>query len=395
MVCIEYIERVYLSIRIGVVAVNNSPLNLSSRLLVDVKRYAVSPHEHSPHAYGADCPCFIIPRDVLERFAKDKKLSDGQRKSFEDAAKFETEWRKVRIVQSKLSRSARSILPSGAAAVGPPAITVSDCAHGTALPGTPIANPEASKDLTAKRAFVETTAVAEFYLSVFGRNSVDNASKTLMSSIHYSVNYNNAFWNGSQMTYGDGDGNIFLDFTKSNDVIAHELTHGVTQFSAGFAYSNEAGGLNESMSDVFGSMFRQWRAKQMVTKADWLIGKDIMGPGAKAKGYSCLRDLSSPKAKHCLAPQPTNFSEYQNGMDPHYSSGIPNFAFYKAATAIGGKSWEKTGKIWYQALTGFPLNPNMKMSVFANRTRAIAESLFPAEPPVKDAIHKAWTEVGL
>jgi Zn-dependent metalloprotease len=82
-------------------------------------------------------------------------------------------------------------------------------------------------------------------------------------------------------------------------------------------------------------------------------------------------------------------------MDPHESSGIPNLAFYKAAMAIGGKSWEKAGKIWYQALTGFAPNHNMKMQVFANRTRTLAGSLFSAEPAIKTAVDKAWKAVGL
>jgi Zn-dependent metalloprotease len=346
-------------------------------------------------AQGSGCHCFIIPHDVLDRFAKDKKLSAAQRKAFADAAKFEKEWRKVRHMQSRLARTAKSILPSALAAAGPPAITVYDCGNGNTLPGAPVSKPGNASDATAKRAFNETTAVADFYDQLFGRNSVDDGGKTLMSSIHYSVDYNNAFWNGSQMTYGDGDGNIFIDFTKSNDVIAHELTHGVTQYSAGFSYTNEAGGLNESVSDVFGSMFRQWRADQDVTDADWLIGAEIMGPGAMARGYTCLRDMSNPAAKHCLAPQPTKFSQYRDGMDPHSSSGIPNFAFYKAAMAIGGKSWEKAGKIWYQALTGFAANPNMKMSAFANRTRSLAGTIFPSEPAVKKAVDKAWIAVGL
>jgi len=354
---------------------------------------------HQDHA-GSDahrhsCHCFIIPHDVLERFAKDKKLSAKERQSFADAVRFEKEWRKVRTAQSRLARLACTMLPSGLAAAGPPAIAVYDCAHGTALPGTPVVSPGSSSDATAKRVFVETSAVANFYQQLFSRNSVDNAGKTLLSSIHFSVNYNNAFWNGSQMTYGDGDGNIFVDFTKAKDVIAHELTHGVTEYSAGLGYSNQAGGLNESISDVFGSMFRQWRAKQDVTRADWLIGKEIMGPGAIARGYTCLRDMSKPSAKHCLAPQPTKFSQYYDGMDPHQSSGIPNLAFYKAAMAIGGKSWEKAGRIWYQALTGYAPSPNLKMRAFAKRTRTLAGRLFPAEPAVHTAIDQAWTAVGL
>ncbi len=344
------------------------------------------------------CTCFIIPEAVLKRFAIDKKLTEEQRQYFVDAAKLEQEWRKTRASTAKLANLSRSILPtamSAQATASPPSVLVFDCQHGNVLPGTPIANPATSADASAKRTFNETTSVVDFFQSQFGRNSLDNAGMTLLSSIHFSVKYNNAGWTGSQMRYGDGDGNIFIDFTKSNDVIGHELTHGVTQFTSGFVYSNQSGGLNESMSDVFGSMFRQWRANQTVSTADWLIGKEIMGPGAIARGFTCLRDMAKPAASHCLAPQSTKFSQYQNGMDPHDSSGIPNLAFCKAAVAIGGKSWEKTGKIWYEALTGFPPSPNMKMLAFANRTRTIAGTMFPAEPAVKIAIDKAWTAVGL
>lgn len=360
-----------------------------------VTRVAV-PGEQGERRCG--CTCFIVPPRVLERFAKDRKLSAEQRQYFVDAAKFERDWRKARVATAELVKLSGSMLRSAVSAVAaaaPPAILVFDCQHGTTLPGIPIANPGASADGSAKRAFDETTAVVNFFQTVFARNSVDNAGMTLLSSIHFSVNYNNAGWTGSQMRYGDGDGNIFIDFTRSNDVIGHELTHGVTQFSAEFAYQNQAGGLNESMSDVFGSMFRQWRANQTVNAADWLIGKEIMGPGAIARGYTCLRDMSNPAAGHCVAPQPTKFSQYRNGMDPHESSGIPNFAFYKAAMAIGGRSWEKTGKIWYQALTGFAPSPNLKMKAFAKRTRSLAGTLFPGDPAIKTAVDQAWKAVGL
>jgi Zn-dependent metalloprotease len=344
----------------------------------------------------SQCLCFIVPTAVLRRFAKDKTLSKAQRQSFIDAVAFEQQWRRVRTAQVKLSAAA-SLLARGAppAAAGLPAVTAFDCRHGTSLPGTPVASPATSADATVKRAFVEASAVARFYQEAFGRNSVDNAGKTLLSSVHFSVHYNNAFWNGNQMTYGDGDGAIFLDFTKSTDVIGHELTHGVTQYSARLAYTNQAGGLNESMSDVFGSMFRQWRAKQSAAKADWLIGKDIMGPAAIAKGYVCLRDMANPGHKHCLSPQPAHFSKYVDGMDPHQSSGIANLAFYKAAKAIGGNSWGKAGKIWYDALTGPAPQPNLKMSAFANRTRKSAGRLYTNEPSIRVAVDRAWAAVGL
>ena len=98
-------------------------------------------------------------------------------------------------------------------------------------------------------------AVVDSYREYFGCNSVDDAGMTLMSSIHYGVRYDNAFWNGAQMTYGDGDGRVFTDFTKSDDVIGHELTHGVTQFTAGLGYSDEPGALNESVADVLAPRF--------------------------------------------------------------------------------------------------------------------------------------------
>jgi len=351
-----------------------------------------------PLDHAKCCACFIVPAHILEKFAKDKKLTPAQRKSFANAAKVEALWRKSRIAETKHTLMARSVLPMGMtslAATIPPEIAVFDCQHGTALPGNPVNNAPESKDATAQRAFLETKAVADFYNQVFGRNSLDGNGMGLLSSIHYSVDYNNAFWNGRQMTYGDGDGNIFIDFTNSNDVIAHELTHGVTQFTAGLGYSNQAGGLNESMSDVFGTMFRQWRAEQDVTSADWLIGKDIMGPGAIERGFTCLRDMSNPASDHCLAPQPTHFAQYQDGMDPHESSGIPNLAFYKAAMEIGGNSWDKAGQIWYHVLVDYAPNPYMKMDLFANRTRKLANIIFPSEPSVEIAIDNAWKAVGL
>lgn len=347
--------------------------------------------------HNCSCSCFIIPAKVLKKFARDPNLSAKERKSFADAARFEAEWRSLREVKSAFSFAAQKILPTGLknVPVVPPTVSVYDCQHQIILPGVAIENPATSTDQTCTNAFSETTAVATFYQSLFGRNSIDNAGMAMNSSIHYSLNYNNAFWNGSQMTYGDGDGNIFIDFTKGNDVICHELTHGVTQHTLALKYENEPGGLNESISDVFGSMFRQWQGNQNVNQADWLIGKDIMGPGAVARGFTCLRDMSNPAASHCLSPQPDHFSKYRDGMDPHESSGIPNFAFYKAAMAIGGNSWAITGRIWYEALVQTKPSPNLSMKQFATKTRQLSVSLFKSQKMVKNAIDNAWKSVGL
>jgi Zn-dependent metalloprotease len=276
-----------------------------------------------------------------------------------------------------------------------PSVTVYDCKHTQTLPGTPIPKPKTSSDGSVKRTFNQTAKVAKFYQQVFNRNSIDDHGMTMMSSVHFGEKYNNAMWNGSQMIYGDGDGSIFVDFTRGNDVIGHELTHGVTQHSLQLVYSGDAGGLNESVSDCFGSMFRQWEAKQDVKKADWLIGRDIMGPAAKKKGFTCLRDMADPAAKHCLAPQPTKYSQVTPGMDPHYASGPPNLAFYTACTTLGGYSWAKIGQVWYHSLTGFGPMPNMTMKAFAARTRQGAHTLYPGDAAVLAAVDAGWKKVGL
>jgi len=345
----------------------------------------------------SSCGCFIIPRKVLLRFSRDRKLKASQRKAFADAVRLEKGWRHARAVKSRLALLATQVLPGelGAAASAPPHVLLFDCRHGNVLPGVPVHDPGASQDQAAAQAFTETTEVVRFFRSVFGRNSLDGRGMALLSSVHYSVHYNNAFWNGSQMTYGDGDGAIFVGFTRATDVIAHELTHGLTQFTAGFGYDNQAGGLNESISDVFGSMFRQWRAGQTVAQADWLIGSDIMGPVALARGYTCLRDMANPAARHCLSPQPVHFSRYRDGMDPHESSGIANLAFCQAAQGLGGNSWEVAGQVWFHALTELKPAPDMKMKAFANRTRTVAAALHPDEPAVRKAIDAAWKAVGL
>lgn len=335
--------------------------------------------------------CTIVPDAVLKKLSKDKALSAEARRGLSQTIRLDTEIRKLRRQASKLT--ALEFAPKIAIAPRPEK-TVYNCDHSQTLPGMPIANPPASRDATVTTVFSTTGKVAEFFEQVFARNSIDDAGMTLMSSVHFGTDYTNAFWNGLQMAYGDGDGRVFVDFSRSTDVIGHELTHGVTQHALGLGYTNEPGGLNESLSDVFGSMFRQWDAGQTAEEADWLIGHDIMGPEALRRGFTCLRDMSDPGGQHCLSEQPGHYSGYQPGMDPHFSSGIPNRAFYLAAKAIGGPSWEKAGRVWYAALT-FGRAPGMKMKRFADLTRRLAGTTFPDEPNVGAAIDAAWTTVGL
>ena len=341
--------------------------------------------------------CSIVPSDVLVELANDPRFSDAERKGLLDTAKLDLETRKVREQARRQTRAALAMSPSLPVIAATPKVLVYDCKNATTLPGTLVTNPASSSDGTVKRAFDTTTDVAAFYQQNYGRNSIDNAGMTLASSVHYGIDYNNAFWNGFQMTYGDGNGLIFIDFTLGDDVVCHELTHGVTQYTLQLVYTKEAGGLNESMSDVFGVMFQQWRAHKAGKDGavNWLVGKDVMGSQAIAKGFKCLRDLSSPDAPHCLAPQPKHYTQYRPNMGPHTCSGIPNFAFYNAATAIGGPSWDIPGKIWYDAMASFGPSPNLTMSKFADRTRAVAAKLYPGKATVIAGVDAGWKAVGL
>ena len=339
--------------------------------------------------------CFIVPKSVLDRLARDASLKQATRTACRATAQMEVSWRELRGAHGLAAQAHLGTALAGVSLAGAPAITVANCHGSTSLPGTPVPNPGSSTDATAKRCFIETTAVARFYKTCFGRNSVDNLGMTLASSIHYGHAYNNAFWNGTQMIYGDGDQQIFVDFTRSNDVIGHELTHGVTQFTAGLDYADEPGALNESVSDCFGAMFRQWRAGQAASTADWLIGSGIIGPLAAKKGYTCLRDMANPGASHCLSKQPSHYSQYVPGGDPHDNSGIPNHAFYLIAMGIGGRSWSTIGRIWYAALTSPSAKPSMGFKAFKKLTAAAAKSLFPGNSAVYAEVVKGWKAVGV
>jgi Zn-dependent metalloprotease len=346
------------------------------------------------------CDRFIVPSAVLRRLAEDDSLPAESREAMRESIAVEDSWRELRAAhtaatQSTLLAAELTGLRLAGVLATTPAVTVYDCKNTRSLPGAPILDPADSKDITAKRAFDTTRDVVDYYRECFGRNSVDGKGMTLMSSVHYGVRYDNAFWNGAQMTYGDGDGRVFTDFTASDDVIGHELTHGVTQFTAGLDYSDEPGALNESISDVFGAMFHQWRHRQTAGDADWLIGPGVLGPVARAKGYNCLRNMADPGSRQCLSPQPSHYADYVAAGDPHENSGIPNHAFYLSATSVGGRSWETVGKVWYAALTSSKAEPSMTFAAFARLTRSAAKSLFPGERTVYRGVDDAWAQVGI
>jgi Zn-dependent metalloprotease len=281
--------------------------------------------------------------------------------------------------------------------------TLYDAKNGTTLPGKLVRGEgdPAVKDVTANEAYDAAGATYDFYLAVLGRNSVDGRGLRLDSSIHFQRRFDNAFWNGTQMVYGDGDGVIFNRFTISTDVIGHELTHGVTQYSANLEYEGQSGALNESMSDVFGSLVKQYQLKQTADKADWLIGQGLLAKGINGVA---LRSMKAPGTAYNdpklggKDPQPAHIKAYQE-MDEdnggvHINSGIPNHAFFLAATILGGYAWERAGKIWYAALTK-KLSATANFQDAADATFEAAGELFGAGKAEQTAVQQAWSGVGI
>ncbi len=274
--------------------------------------------------------------------------------------------------------------------------------NGSTLPGRLLRDEggPATGDKAADEAYDGAGATYDLYWDIYQRYSLDNNGLKLISSVHYQQNYDNAFWDGQQMVYGDGDGQLFNRFTISVDVIGHELTHGVTQYMANLNYNQQSGALNESFSDVFGSLVKQRTLNQTADAADWLIGEGLFT--SKVNGVA-LRSMKAPGTAYNdpvlgKDPQPGTMSGYVNTTDDnggvHINSGIPNHAFYLAAAAIGGYAWEKAGRIWYVAGRD-KFTSNTDFQGAADLTSQAAGEIYGQNSAEQQAVQNAWAQVGI
>jgi Zn-dependent metalloprotease len=282
--------------------------------------------------------------------------------------------------------------------------TVFDCHNRSGTRGAELVRRESDGpvgDPAADEAFDGAGMTYDFYSQVFQRNSIDNAGMRLDSYVHYGDNYPNAMWDGRRMIYGDGDGELCSRLTQSIDVIAHELTHGVTEHSANLEYRGQPGALNESVSDVFGSLVKQWSRSQTADQADWLIGAECWTPAIEGDALRSLKDPGSAFDAPGIGkdPQPGHMRDYVDLPETpdddmggvHINSGIPNHAFYLFASAIGGFAWETAGQVWYEALQRSKRDTNF--DAFANTTYLVAGEDF--DTPTQRAVQAAWAEVGI
>ncbi|NJN26239.1 MAG: M4 family metallopeptidase [Cyclobacteriaceae bacterium] len=283
-----------------------------------------------------------------------------------------------------------------------------DAENGSAMPGR-LARAEgdaATGDAATDEAYDGAGATFDLYYEIFERNSIDNQGMDLISIVHYLQGYDNAFWNGERMVYGDGDEDLpedqrlFNRFTIAIDIIGHELTHGVTQYEAGLVYKDQPGALNESFSDVFGSLVKQRAKMQTADEADWLIGEGLFTSNVHGAGIRSMKNPGTAYNDPILGkdPQPAHMRDYvQTTSDNggvHINSGIPNRAFFGVAKALGGYAWQKAGKIWYIALRD-KLAANDDFHTAANKTFEVAAALYGKNSPAQLAVQKGWDEVGI
>ncbi|MED4652778.1 M4 family metallopeptidase [Bacillus pseudomycoides] len=273
-----------------------------------------------------------------------------------------------------------------------------DAKNRSTLPGTLWTDTDnvfnASRDAAAVDAHYYAGVTYDYYKNTFNRNSVNDAGAPLKSTVHYGSNYNNAFWDGSQMVYGDGDGYTFTSLSGGLDVIGHELTHAVTENSSNLIYQNESGALNEAISDVFGTLVEYYDNRN----PDWEIGEDIYTPG---KSGDALRSMSDP-AKY---GDPDHYSKRYTGSSDnggvHTNSGIINKAAYLLANGgthygvtVNGIGKDKVGAIYYRANTQYFTESTTFSQARAGLVQAAAD-LYGANSAEVTAVKQTYDAVGV
>lgn len=280
---------------------------------------------------------------------------------------------------------------------------ISDAQNGTELPGQIVrseGDPEVD-DPAVNEAYDGLGITWQLFFDAFQRDSLDGAGLPLLATVHYRQDWDNAQWDGQRMMFGDGDGTVFNRFTLALDVIAHELTHGVTQYTADLTYSGQSGALNESMSDVFGAMAKQFAAGQAADAADWLIGAELFTDQVQGDALRSMKEPGTAYDDDVLGkdPQPGHMDDFVSTTEDnggvHINSGIPNRAFYLAAIGIRGNSWEGAGPIWYEVLTGDQITADIDFAGFAELTVAAAGARYGDDSAQQQAITDAWQEVGV
>jgi Zn-dependent metalloprotease len=342
--------------------------------------------------------CSIVPPHLLTRLAalQDPRLSIASRAARHALLELDP-LRQVR------AEALRAPVGRGSVLGGKLTRRIHDAGGREDLPGTLVRGEgaDATGDAATDEAYEGLGSTYRLFSDEYGRSSIDGAGKALDATVHYGSNYDNAFWDGERMVFGDGDGEIFGRFTASLTVISHELTHGFTQYSTNLVYQGQSGALNESLSDVFGVLVEQREFGQDAAAASWLVGAGIFTPEVQGVALRSLKAPGSAYDDDVLGkdPQPAVMADYvettsDNG-GVHINSGIPNHAFYLAATALGGQAWKGAGSIWYDAVLSGSIPPDCDFPTFAQATHAAAVKRFGSGSREASAVAEAWSQVGV
>jgi Zn-dependent metalloprotease len=282
-----------------------------------------------------------------------------------------------------------------------------NCATGTLMtsPTTTFGNGSNSNRLSAGAdAQYGTNMTWDFYKNTYGRNGIFGTGAGSYNRVHYGNGYVNAFWDGTKMTYGDGDGTNYGPLT-SLDVAGHEMSHGVTENSAGLEYSGESGGLNESTSDIFGTMV-EFYANNANDPGDYLIGEEF-----DLAHHAGFRRMDKPSSDGSSADC---WSTTVGSLDVHYSSGVGNHWFYLVSEGSGAKTLngvsynsptcngstvtgigrDAAARIWYRALTVYMTSTT---DYHGARTASLnaARDLYGAGSTQYNAVAAAWSAVNV
>ena len=283
-------------------------------------------------------------------------------------------------------------------------------------------DPESSIE-SVNEAYDNCGKCLDFFQSQFGRNSYDDNGATIVSTVHYKQGYNNAYWNGEQMVYGDGDGILFHNFSRDMSIVCHELTHAVTSSTSNLLYWAESGALNEAFSDIMGISSLRYETYQappeivLRPSPDWVIGPIVP-----------VSQLFDESPEYCPLPLPVGIRYMDNPtcdgssrddykeisnlsvadvfdmMGVHTNSGIANLAFqltvdggkhprYVNDVEVKGVGLEKASKVYFLAFTEYLLS-NSKFVDAKNATQTAARVLYP-ESGVEESVVAAWEAVNV
>lgn len=327
--------------------------------------------------------CFIIPPHILEALAKKGNISC--KKTLNDTH---------RILQKRNTLLNNLLVREQLEGNGDRLIYDSENQYKQRVALLRKEGQDEVVDSVANEAYDTSGFVRNYFKETFDLNSIDGDGLDIISNIHYGMAYNNAFWDGDEMTYGDGDGKEFKNFASAIDVVAHELAHGVTQFLSNLEYRSQSGALNEHFSDVFGTIIKQKYLGQDVSEADWLIGDTVV---TDAFPGIAIRSMKAPGTANDFDTQPDHMDNYYSGLADnqgvHINSGIPNKAFYLSCLEIG---LDNCASIWFETLKALwrTANFNDMLEVILETAQRLSnEKKVPQN--ASEAVAKSFAAVGL